>query len=128
MLNWISANQIDAPIGKAVYTQWLNDRGGIESDLTVTRLDDDRFMVVTAAAAATRDMALLRRACRDRDVTVTDVTDDLPMLGLMGPGSRDVLAQLQQIDNLLYASGDPKGGRLLVGAIRTNLLRMWAEV
>lgn len=98
VLNWISGNQIDAAIGKAVYTQWLNDRGGIEADLTVTRLGSDRFMVVTAAAAATRDRTLLRRACRGRDVTITDATNDLPMLGLMGPHSRAVLAALTAAD------------------------------
>ena len=124
VLNWISANQIDAPIGKAVYTQWLNDRGGIESDLTVTRLDDDRFMVVTAAAAATRDMALLRRACRDRDVTVTDVTDDLPMLGLMGPGSRDVLAQLTDADLSNEAFPFGTGQRIEIAGVSVLALRL----
>jgi glycine cleavage system aminomethyltransferase T/glycine/D-amino acid oxidase-like deaminating enzyme len=98
VLDWISANAIDVPIGTAVYTQWLNDRGGIEADLTVTRLGVERFLVVTAAAAATRDWTLLRRACRGRDVTLTDATDDLPMLGLMGPRSRDVLARLTDAD------------------------------
>jgi 4-methylaminobutanoate oxidase (formaldehyde-forming) len=98
VLDWISGNQIDVAVGKAVYTQWLNDRGGIEADLTVTRLGSDRFMVVTAAAAATRDSTLLRRACRGRDVTIIDATDDLPMLGLMGPRSRAVLAELTDAD------------------------------
>ena len=51
VLDHLSVARIDAPIGKAVYTQWCNDRGGIEADLTVTRLADDRFFVVTAAAA-----------------------------------------------------------------------------
>ena len=98
VLDQISANRIDAPIGKAVYTQWLNDRGGIESDLTITRLAVDRFLVVTAAAAATRDMTWLRRSCTGRAVTITDATDDLPMLGLMGPSSRDVLSKLTDAD------------------------------
>ncbi len=98
VLNWISGNQVDAPIGKAVYTQWLNDRGGIEADLTITRMAENRFMVVTAAAAANRDWTLLRRACRGRDVSITDITDDLPMLGLMGPNSRAVLSQLTDTD------------------------------
>jgi 4-methylaminobutanoate oxidase (formaldehyde-forming) len=107
VLNSISGNQIDAPIGKAAYTQWLNDRGGIEADLTVTRMGDERFMVVTAAAAANRDWTWLRRACRGRDVTVIDVTDDLPMLGLMGPNSRAVLSQLTDAD--LSNEGFPFG-------------------
>ena len=97
-LNHISANQVDVPHGKAVYTQWCNDRGGIEADLTVTRLGDDGYLVVTAAAAANRDLAWLRRGCRDRDVEITDVTDDLPMLGVMGPRSRDLLSELTDAD------------------------------
>jgi 4-methylaminobutanoate oxidase (formaldehyde-forming) len=107
VLNWISANQIDAPIGKAVYTQWLNDQGGIEADLTVTRTAEDRFFVVTAAAAGTRDGAWLRRAARGRDVTITDVTEQIAMLGLMGPKARMVLEQLTDSD--LSNDGFPFG-------------------
>jgi 4-methylaminobutanoate oxidase (formaldehyde-forming) len=124
VLDWISGNRIDAPIGKAVYTQWLNDRGGIEADLTVTRLAEDRFMVVTAAAAATRDWALLRRACRGRDVTVTDVTDDLPMLGLMGPNSRAVLSQLTDADLSNDAFPFGTGRRITVAGIDVLAIRL----
>ncbi|MEY3031034.1 MAG: hypothetical protein RL058_1397 [Actinomycetota bacterium] len=124
VLNWISGNQIDAPIGRAVYTQWLNDRGGIESDLTVTRLEADRFMVVTAAAAATRDMALLQRACRDRDVTVTDVTDELPMLGLMGPNSRAVLSRLTDADLGNEAFPFGTGRRIEVAGVDVFAVRL----
>ena len=98
LLNHVSANEVDVPVGKAVYTQWLNDRGGIEADLTVTRQAADRYWVVTAAAAQTRDTAWLRRAARGHDVAITDVTDQWAMLGLMGPNSRDVLAKLTDAD------------------------------
>ena len=57
---------IDAEPGRGVYTQWLNDRGGIEADLTVTRLNQDEFWVITSAASQTRDWAWLRRASRQR--------------------------------------------------------------
>lgn len=97
-LNQISANEVDVPIGKAVYTQWCNERGGIEADLTVTRLGEHEYMVVTAAASGTRDEAWLRRACRGYDVTVTDVTVDLAMLGIMGPNSRALLSDLTKSD------------------------------
>ncbi|GAG54669.1 unnamed protein product, partial [marine sediment metagenome] len=73
-LNEICANEVDVPLGKAVYTQWCNDRGGIEADLTVTRLAEDEYFVVTAAVSGTRDAAWLREGCRDFRVTVTDVT------------------------------------------------------
>ncbi len=98
VLNHLSANEIDVDIGKAVYTQWCNDRGGIEADLTVTRRGHDRFFVVTAAAAGTRDMAWLRRAARGRDLTVSDVTERIAMLGLMGPNARAVLTRLTEAD------------------------------
>ncbi|MDH5371946.1 MAG: FAD-dependent oxidoreductase [Acidimicrobiia bacterium] len=93
-LNEISANNVDVPTGKAVYTQWCNDRGGIEADLTVTRIDDNEFLVVTAAAAGSRDMAWLRRGCRGYDVSITDITEQTSTLGVMGPSSRALLSTL----------------------------------
>jgi glycine cleavage system aminomethyltransferase T/glycine/D-amino acid oxidase-like deaminating enzyme len=97
-LNQISANEVDVPIGKAVYTQWCNDRGGIEADLTVTRVGKNEYLVVTAAASGTRDQAWLRRGCRGYDVDITDVTDNFAMFGVMGPNSRALLAQLTTTD------------------------------
>ncbi|MCP3973784.1 MAG: FAD-dependent oxidoreductase, partial [bacterium] len=64
VLNRVSVAQIDAPIGRAVYTQWCNHKGGIEADLTVTRTGDNAFLVVTAAASENRDWTWLRRASR----------------------------------------------------------------
>ena len=91
-LNWISANQIDTEPGKVVYTQWLNSRGGIEADLTVTRLDEEAFFVVGYAASQRRDAAWLRRNVPSGlSVTVTDVTSAWAVLGVMGPDSRDFL-------------------------------------
>ncbi|MGH1487793.1 MAG: GcvT family protein [Acidimicrobiales bacterium] len=107
VLNWVSANEIDVPVGKAVYTQWLNDNGGIEADLTVTRKGPEEFFVVTGATAGTRDTAWLRRAARGRAVTITDVTEQIAMLGLMGPNSRLVLEQLTDVD--LSNDGFPFG-------------------
>ena len=94
VLNWLSAAEIDVDPGRAVYTQWCNDRGGIEADLTVTRLGPEGFLVVTSAASQTRDWARLRRGCRGRDVAIADVTEQRAMLGLMGPRARDVLGPL----------------------------------
>jgi heterotetrameric sarcosine oxidase gamma subunit len=93
-LNEISANDVDVPLGKAVYTQWCNDRGGIEADLTVTRISEDEYFVVTAAASGTRDAAWLRQGCRGHRVAVTDVTREQAMFGLMGPNSRALLSEL----------------------------------
>lgn len=98
VLNRISVADIDAPIGKAIYTQWCNHRGGIEADLTVNRLGEDRFFIVTAAASETRDWSWLRRAAIGTDVTLTNVTHDQAMLGVMGPHSRALLSELTTAD------------------------------
>ncbi len=98
VLNRVSANDVGVESGRGVYTQWLNDRGGIEADLTVNRLDTDRFLVVTSAASQTRDWAWLRRACRGHDVGLTDVTEQYTVLGVMGPESRAVLQSLTETD------------------------------
>lgn len=98
-LQHVSAADMDAPLGRSVYTQWLNARGGIEADLTVIREAEDRFLVLTGAAAARRDLCWLRAGVRpDARVTITDVTTDTAVLGLMGPLSRTVLETLSSDD------------------------------
>ncbi|BBK37592.1 oxidoreductase [Allostella sp. ATCC 35155] len=95
LLNRVSAAEIDRPVGRVVYTQWLNARGGIEADLTVTRLAETRFLVVTSGSAQTRDRAWLERQVPEgARVFLLDVTSGLPMLGLMGPHSRALMAKL----------------------------------
>ncbi|MFQ5523384.1 MAG: FAD-dependent oxidoreductase [Acidimicrobiia bacterium] len=107
VLNHMSSGDIDAPVGKVVYTQWLNHRGGIEADLTVTRLGEDRFMVVSGAGAPTRDWAHLRRSCRGHDVSIRDITTETPMIGVMGPNSRPLLSTLTDapLDNKSFPFG-----------------------
>ncbi|HKY94539.1 MAG TPA: FAD-dependent oxidoreductase, partial [Kiloniellales bacterium] len=98
-LNRISAADIAVEPGRAVYTQWLNARGGIEADVTVTRLGQQSFLVVTAAASAVRDWTWLRRHLRRAAaVTVTDVTEAHGIVGVMGPKSRDLLQRLTDAD------------------------------
>jgi len=95
VLNRICANEVDVPPGRIVYTPWLDERGGIQADLTVTRLSETEYLVVTAAACHTRDLTWLRRHIPDdARVAVTDITSGLPMLGLMGPRSRELLETL----------------------------------
>lgn len=105
VLNRVSANEIDVPVGRVVYTQWLNERGGIEADLTVTRTSETEFLVVTTAAGQTRDMAWLKAHIPDgAHCTAIDVTAGLPMLGLMGPNSRALLEKLsgETLDNASF--------------------------
>ena len=98
LLQWVSANDMSRPPGSVIYTQWLNAAAGIEADLTVTRLGEARYMVVTAAAAAARDLARLRMEARDRRVDLADITDELAVFAVMGPKSRALLAPLTSAD------------------------------
>ena len=92
VLETISANRIDVPLNKLVYTQWLNELGGIEADLTITRIGERQFMVVSSAPTHFRDLSYLRRHVDSAGhCFVADQTAGLPMLGLMGPRSRAVL-------------------------------------
>jgi heterotetrameric sarcosine oxidase gamma subunit len=93
-LNYISANNVDVEVGRIVYTQWLNERGGIEADLTVTRLGPQDFLVVTGSVPQVRDMAWLKRHTENLNVVATDVTSGLPMVAVMGPKSRALLEKL----------------------------------
>jgi 4-methylaminobutanoate oxidase (formaldehyde-forming) len=99
VLNNISANNVDVEPGRIVYTQWCNERGGIEADLTVTRLEENKFLVVTGAVPQIRDMAWLKRQTPDDAHCVsTDITSGLAMIAVMGPNSRALLQKLSGAD------------------------------
>jgi 4-methylaminobutanoate oxidase (formaldehyde-forming) len=94
-LERISANRIDGPVGRVVYTQLLNDAGGIESDLSVIRRAGDRFLLVTGTAFGGHDRSWIeRQAPRDGSVYVNDVTSAFACFGLWGPRARDILQPL----------------------------------
>ena len=98
-LNWICAGDVRKAQGKLTYSQMLNTRGGIECDLTVTRLADDRFYVITGTGFATHDHHWIASNIPDKlDAHVHDVTSSYAVLALMGPKARDVLAQLADSD------------------------------
>jgi 4-methylaminobutanoate oxidase (formaldehyde-forming) len=98
-LNYVCANDIDVAVGRLVYTQWLNERGGIEADLTVTRLSDSCFLIVTAAETAVRDFHWLQAHIeQDQHCVLTDVTSALGVLSIMGPRSRELLQSLTPMD------------------------------
>ncbi|MDG4823623.1 FAD-dependent oxidoreductase [Asanoa sp. WMMD1127] len=92
-LQWMCANDVSRPVGAVTYTQLLNARGGIEADLTVTRLGPDHFRVVTSTASGVRDAAWLRRHA-PADVVVDDVTGAYGCLCLWGPAAREIVAPL----------------------------------
>ena len=94
-LSWLCANDISKPPGKLTYTQLLNARGGIECDLTVARLAEDRFYIVTGTGFATHDFHwIASNLPAQMDVRLEDVTEAYSVLSLMGPMARDVLAPL----------------------------------
>ncbi|HXG27103.1 MAG TPA: FAD-dependent oxidoreductase [Candidatus Binatia bacterium] len=98
-LNRVCAADIAVEPGRLVYTQWLNERGGIESDVTVSRLDETRFMVITTGASAIRDLDHLARTIDpDAHVTVTDVTSAEAVISVMGPRSRELLSSVSDSD------------------------------
>lgn len=98
-LNRICANDVAVPPGTVVYTAWLNERGTFEADLTVTRLEEQTFLVVSSVATQTRDrMWLERNIPEEAYCTVTDVTSGWATLSVMGPHSRDLLSQLTPAD------------------------------
>lgn len=98
-LNRLCANQMDVKPGRIVYTQMLNHKGGIESDLTVTRLSENAFFLVVPGATLQRDLAWLRKnLTSDEFVVITDVTSGEAVLCVMGPKSRELMARVSPND------------------------------
>ncbi|MER8399757.1 FAD-dependent oxidoreductase [Mesorhizobium sp. M1348] len=97
-LQKLCANDVDVAPGKIVYTQMLNQRGGIESDLTVSRLSETAFFLVVPGATLQRDLAWLRKHLADEFVVVTNVTAAEAVLCLMGPDSRKLIQKVSPND------------------------------
>jgi 4-methylaminobutanoate oxidase (formaldehyde-forming) len=98
LLQRVCTNEIDVAVGRVRYTLFLNEGGGIENDGTVTRLEDDRFLVVTATATQHRTIEWLRRYAEGLDVRIDDVTDARATIAVMGPRSRELLQDLTADD------------------------------
>jgi 4-methylaminobutanoate oxidase (formaldehyde-forming) len=108
ILQKICGNDIDALVGKVVYTQMLNERGGIEADITVTKLEENRFFIVTAGATALRDFDYIERAIpEDAHAFIIDVSSSYAMLGVMGPNARKLMEKVTDAD--LSNEGFPYG-------------------
>ena len=99
LLERVSVNRIDRPPGSVIYTQWANHRGGIVADVTVTRLAEERFRVVTGAGVVDSDAGWLRmNARREGDVTIRECSEELAVIGIWGPRSRDILQAVSHDD------------------------------
>ena len=129
-LQRLCANDVDVAPGRIVYTQMLNARGGIECDLTVTRLADDAYLVVTIAASATHDADWIRRGLDGARVSLTDVTSAYTVLGVMGPRSRDLLARLTSADlsNAAFPFGTTREMDLSAAMVRATRITYVGEL
>ena len=99
VLSRLSANDVTASIGRIVYTQWLNEAGGIVADVTVTWLEREKFLVIASDVIHRRIEPMIRRETRRGEfVTVTDVTSGTTLLSVQGPASRELLRRLTDCD------------------------------
>jgi glycine cleavage system aminomethyltransferase T/glycine/D-amino acid oxidase-like deaminating enzyme len=131
VLQKICTADIDTSAEKIVYTHWLNERGGIEADLTVTRLAENEFMVISGAATTHKDLDWLRRHIGTDDFcTVTDVTSQYAVFGVMGPNSRAMLEPLVNIDlsNEAFPFGRSVNGELGYAPIRITRVSFVGEL
>ena len=97
-LNHICGADMSVAVGKIVYTQFLNSHGGIEADVTVTRLSDTAYLVVTPAATRLADETWMRRHVGDFNVVITDITAAEGVLAIMGPKARDIMQAISPND------------------------------
>ena len=129
-LQRLCANDLDVEPGRIVYAQMLNVRGGIESDLTVTRLSETAFLLVVPGATLQRDLAWLRRHVGDAFAVITDVTAGEAVLCLMGPQARDVLARVTPaaLDNDAFPYGTAQEIELGMGLGRAHRVSYVGEL
>jgi 4-methylaminobutanoate oxidase (formaldehyde-forming) len=117
-LERLCANRVARGVGQITYTQMLNPRGGIECDLTVTRLAEDRFRLVTGTAFGQHDLAwLLQHAPEDGSVDVSDVTSQLACFALWGPNAREILQPLTETSLANDAFPYMQARELAVGSV-----------
>ncbi|MDA0354358.1 MAG: FAD-dependent oxidoreductase [Proteobacteria bacterium] len=129
-LQHLCSNQMDVPVGKIVYTQMLNAKGGIEADLTVTRLSETAFLLVVPGATLQRDLAWLRAHLSDEFVVITDVTAGEAVICVMGPKSRELLQLVSPNDfgNASHPFGTAKEIEIGMGISRAHRVTYVGEL
>ncbi|MCX7865467.1 MAG: FAD-dependent oxidoreductase, partial [Novosphingobium sp.] len=123
LLQRLCTGDVAAPIGKLVYTQWLNERGGIEADLTVVKMGEEEFVITTGCASHVKDWSwLLGHVEPSDDVKITDITDELGVIALQGPNARKLFQTLtaEDLSNEAFAFGT--GRWMQAGGVR-----LWAQ-
>jgi glycine cleavage system T protein len=129
-LERLCANEINVEPGRIVYTQMLNARGGIESDLTVTRLSETAFLLVVPGATLQRDLAWLRKHVRDEFVVITDMTAAESVLCVMGPKARELMRKVSPNDfsNAAYPFGTAREIEIGMGLARAHRVTYVGEL
>jgi glycine cleavage system aminomethyltransferase T len=98
LLNWISANQVDGAAGQITYTQWLDEAGKLQADLTVAKLDDERYWVVASDTAHRHALTWMKRRFGDDHAFVADLTSAYGQLNIQGPLSRELMQRVTTAD------------------------------
>ncbi len=129
-LNYIGGGDYSVPIGKIVYTQFLNPRGGIEADVTVTRLSETAYLVVTPAATRLADQTWMARHKGDFNVVLTDVTAGEGVLAVMGPNARALMQRVSPNDfsNVANPFGTAQEIELGMGLARAHRVSYVGEL
>ncbi|MDH3879591.1 MAG: FAD-dependent oxidoreductase, partial [Desulfobacterales bacterium] len=124
-LNWLAANNIDKPVGNVTYTQLCNARGTIEADITIARMAEDRFLLITGTALGLHDSQWIKRHMpTDGSVSLRDVTSALAVINVIGPHSRMLLEKVtaDDISNPNFRYGKCK--LIAVGSAPVDALRV----
>ena len=129
-LNFVAGGQYDVEIGKIVYSQFLNNAGGIEADVTITRLTVSAYLVVTPAATRLADQIWLSRNIGDFNVVITDVTAGEGVLAIMGPSSRKLLQMVSpnSFDNDVNPFGTAQEIEIGMGLARVHRVTYVGEL
>jgi 4-methylaminobutanoate oxidase (formaldehyde-forming) len=131
-LDWLVANELPQSVGGTVYTGMLNERGGYESDLTITRVGVDEFLIVASSGSAVRDRDVIDRAIRARGwrCTVTDVTPMFATLAVMGPRSRELLSRVAtaRLDSASFPFGTSQEIDIGYATVRATRLTYVGEL
>ncbi|MGX0978223.1 glycine cleavage system aminomethyltransferase T/glycine/D-amino acid oxidase-like deaminating enzyme [Roseovarius sp. MBR-51] len=129
-LNHVCGADMSVAPGRIVYTQFLNAKGGIEADVTVTRLSETAFLVVTPAATRLADETWLRRHVGERAVVITDVTAGEGVLAVMGPKARDLMRAVSPDDfsNASHPFGQARQIEIGMGVARAHRVSYVGEL
>ncbi len=129
-LNYVAGGQYDVPVGKIVYSQFLNARGGIEADVTITRLSETAYLIVTPSGTRPADQVWLQRNVGDFNVVITDVTAGEGVLAVMGPNSRALLEKVSPNDfsNVVNPFGTAQEIEIGMGLARVHRVTYVGEL